>query len=307
MASSPSVPVGCERCGIEIGGTGEPRCSGRVEKARQDLSWPYFPKEPGGSCQLCGEGSDAHRGLRTLVTSGLYCNAHDKKMNLCCNCGKHQGVPYFFETHSCDACKARRLDLITLSTPEAAAEAERHLVVLCHGLYGLPSELYAARDRLRAVPGCLVHCCESYAGSGTMQGIDEIGELIAQEVQQVIMASHARYPQTTCHPLTTISFMGHSLGGVIARSAISKLYNGSDHTIAGLKPRLFVTTASPHLGVSNYGPLPQLPTALTAPLANIFAGKTGKDLFSIHSSEGQVRRLATDEANLNALRAFAVR
>ena len=75
----------------------------------------------------------------------------------------------------------------------------------------------------------------------------------------------------------------------------------------GLKPLLFVTTASPHLGVSNYGPLPRLPVALTAPLASVFAGKSGRDLFSIDSPKGVVRELATDSAALGALASFRAR
>lgn len=82
--------------------------------------------------QLCGEGSNAHRGVRTLVTSGLFCNAHDKKMQLCCNCGKDQGVPYFFEKRSCDACQARRLTLNAQPTPpaDAAADAARKVYAI---------------------------------------------------------------------------------------------------------------------------------------------------------------------------------
>ena len=66
------------------------------------------------------------------------------------------------------------------------------------------------------------------------------------------------------HPgLQKISFIGHSLGGLISRYAIAKLYteerfertgNSSykEHEfkgkIAGLEPMNFITSASPHLG-----------------------------------------------------------
>jgi hypothetical protein len=137
-----------------------------------------------------------------------------------------------------------------------------------------------------------------------MRGIDEIGELIAQEVRAVIAACSR---DSTRHALSTISFMGHSLGGIIARSAVSKLWRAEDGTIAGLKACAFISTASPHVGITNYGPLPQLPIALTAPLASIFAGKTGKDLFSIDTPDGEIRRLATDASALAALGAFKSR
>ena len=77
------------------------------------------------------------------------------------------------------------------------------------------------------------------------------------------------------HPdVQKISFVGHSLGGLIARYAIARLYekhrtressqengdcrtDGSDNTqveekfkgkIAGLEPINFITSATPHLG-----------------------------------------------------------
>lgn len=65
--------------------------------------------------------------------------------------------------------------------------------------------------------------------------------------------------------LKKISFVAHSVGGVVARYAIGKLYRpprmenvkkfsadaseeGSKGTIAGLEPINFITVASPHLG-----------------------------------------------------------
>lgn len=65
--------------------------------------------------------------------------------------------------------------------------------------------------------------------------------------------------------LKKISFVSHSVGGLVARYAIGKLYRpprmenvadllanacveGSKGTIAGLQPINFVTVATPHLG-----------------------------------------------------------
>ena len=303
----PPLPVGraCGCCGIPLADSGGRACRASWDAARRDHDWPYFPDGPGAGCKLCGEGPDAHRGLRTTVTGGLYCNAAGAKIPLCCNCGKDRGVSYFF-AHPCVDCEERRRQSLALRVAPPAPDGPpaRHLLILCHGLYGLPSELYAARDTLRGVPGCAVHCCESYGGAGTMQGVDEIGERIQAEVRDVIEA-HARESDRAA--FATISFVGHSMGGVVARSAVSKLFNASDGTILGLKPLLFVSTASPHLGVSNYGPLPRLPEALTAPLASVFAGKSGRDLFSIDAPDGIVRTLATDPAALRALGSFRAR
>lgn len=48
-------------------------------------------------------------------------------------------------------------------------------------------------------------------------------------------------------------------------------------TVAGLKPSVFMTIASPHLGVRRFTYVP-LPAPLQ-PLAGVFVGKTGSDLF----------------------------
>lgn len=53
-----------------------------------------------------------------------------------------------------------------------------------------------------------------------------------------------------------ISFVSHSLGGLVARYAIGRLYkcettsdpSGINGKIAGLEPMNFVTVATPHLG-----------------------------------------------------------
>lgn len=295
----------CKMCGVALisravcsaRNVPRPHCSGSWDEAQKDPWWPFYPlAEDHGRCRLCGQSAKAHRGLHSLVTDGLYCAVRDAR--LCCNCGKRHGVPFFFK-RSCAPCAERQSATLLDKSPQDA----RHLVVVCHGLYGLPSELFAVRDKLQE-RGCLVYCCESYAGSGTQCGINRIGELIAAEVRSFIdaCATDSRRPS-----LSTISFIGHSLGGVVARSAISKLFLPSDCTIAGLKPLVFVSTASPHLGITNYGPLPQLPVSCTAPLASIFAGKTGKDLFSIQTEDSILRKLATDEAALRALASFEYR
>ncbi|KAH9678650.1 hypothetical protein KPL71_025799 [Citrus sinensis] len=91
----------------------------------------------------------------------------------------------------------------------------------------------------------------------TLDGVDVMGERLAQEVLEVI----ERKPN-----LQKISFVAHSVGGLVARYAIGRLYrppkieNGEDSsadtssensrgTIAGgLEAINFITVATPHLG-----------------------------------------------------------
>ncbi len=90
--------------------------------------------------------------------------------------------------------------------------------------------------------------------------------------------------------LSRISLVGNSLGGLYMRYAAKLLYRddggaravgaaagGGGATVAGLQPSVFMTIASPHLGVRRftYVPLP----AMLHPLAGVVMGKTGADLF----------------------------
>lgn len=45
-----------------------------------------------------------------------------------------------------------------------------------------------------------------------------------------------------------ISFVAHSLGGLVARYAVGRLYKHYEAKVAGLEPINFITVATPHLG-----------------------------------------------------------
>ncbi|CAN0105744.1 unnamed protein product, partial [Hapterophycus canaliculatus] len=99
--------------------------------------------------------------------------------------------------------------------------------------------------------------------------------------------------------LSRISLVGNSFGGLYVRYAAKLLYDAGDagdgaeggdsagsepggggggkETVAGLTPSMFMTIASPHLGVRRYTYVP-LPTPLH-PLAGVVVGQTGNDLF----------------------------
>nr|XP_043614696.1 putative lipase C4A8.10 [Erigeron canadensis]XP_043614697.1 putative lipase C4A8.10 [Erigeron canadensis] len=142
-----------------------------------------------------------------------------------------------------------------------------HLVVMVNGLIGSAQNWrFAAKQFFKKYPkDLIVHCSQCNSALATLDGIDVMGSRLADEVRSVI----ERHPN-----LQKISFIGHSLGGLIARYAIAKLYtddytnqvcqlNGdcksvasddlsSEHVsngkIAGLEPINFITVATPHLG-----------------------------------------------------------
>lgn len=81
--------------------------------------------------------------------------------------------------------------------------------------------------------------------------------------------SNERLPYT----FTKISFIGHSLGGLVQTYAVAYIHKHSPGFFDKLKPENFVTLASPLLGLSNENPL-YVKFALDFGLV----GRTGKDL-----------------------------
>ncbi|GMP45596.1 hypothetical protein CsSME_00014065 [Camellia sinensis var. sinensis] len=148
------------------------------------------------------------------------------------------------------------------STSVGVNRSPTHLLVMVNGIIGSSQNWrYAAKQFLKRYPqDVLVHCSECNYSTLTFDGVDVMGNRLAEEVISVIR----RYPG-----LQKISFLSHSLGGLVSRYAIAKLYeessqeNGEYRTdeskdpfpedkfkgkIAGLEPMNFITSATPHLG-----------------------------------------------------------
>ncbi|XP_027904307.1 putative lipase YDR444W [Vigna unguiculata] len=208
-----------------------------------------------------------------------------------------------------------------------------HLIIMVNGLVGSAQNWkFAAKQFLKRFPeDAVVHCSERNSSMLTFDGIDVMGDRLAEEVISVIK----RHPS-----VQKISFVGHSLGGLVARYAIARLYGrdislelsqGNGHCeshvsdqenhdrkyegkIAGLEPINFITSATPHLGSRGHKQVPMfcgfysLEKAVSR-VAGVF-GKTGKHLFLTDSDNGkpplllQMVRDSEDIKFLSALRSF---
>ncbi|KAJ3695381.1 hypothetical protein LUZ60_000758 [Juncus effusus] len=203
------------------------------------------------------------------------------------------------------------------------AEAERegnlpgHLVVMVNGLGGSPNDWkFAAEQIVERLPDkVIVHRSKCNTAKLTYDGVDRMGERLAEEVRSVIAQRRN---------LTKISFVAHSLGGLIARYAIGILYNApsdptSEGRIAGLEPMNFVTSATPHLGSRGHKQLPflfglSLLEKTAVETAHLMIGRTGKHLFLTDNDDGNnmplLVRMVHDQNDLkfmSALRAFKQR
>ncbi|KAM3714520.1 hypothetical protein ACJW30_01G341100 [Castanea mollissima] len=212
-----------------------------------------------------------------------------------------------------------------------------HLVVMVNGLIGSASDWrYAGEQFVKKLPDkVIVHRSECNSSRLTFDGVDLMGERLAEEVLAVVR----RRPE-----VQKISFVAHSLGGLVARYAIGRLYEHSsivktaalsghpiseehknsmvqgheqphEAKIAGLEPMNFITFATPHLGSKGHKQLPflcGLPflERRASQTAHLVAGMSGKHLFLMDKNDGKpplLLRMVNDSADLkfiSALRAF---
>lgn len=200
-----------------------------------------------------------------------------------------------------------------------------HLLVLVHGILASPSDWTYVEAELKKHLGkkFLVYASSSNTYTKTFTGIDGAGKRLADEVRRVVEMTKS---------LKKISFLAHSLGGLFARYAIAVLYSANSLSssdpsedqkskrgmIAGLEPISFITLATPHLGVRGKKQLPFLLGVpilekLAAPMAPIFVGRTGSQLFltdGLPNKPPLLLRMASDCEDgkfLSALGAFKCR
>ncbi|KAF9603195.1 hypothetical protein IFM89_034528 [Coptis chinensis] len=189
-----------------------------------------------------------------------------------------------------------------------------HLVIMVNGILGSSSDWKFGADQFVKSLGdkVIVHCSERNVSKLTLDGIDVMGERLAEEVVEVIQGKPG---------VRKISFVAHSMGGLVARYAIGKLYRppttdgDSQVTICGLDPLNFVTVATPHLGSRGNNQVPFLfgvtvfEKAATSVIHWIFR-RTGRHLFLTDAEKGEpplLRRMVDDHGDLHfmsALRAF---
>lgn len=205
-----------------------------------------------------------------------------------------------------------------------------HLIVTVNGIIGSAQNWrYAAKQFVKAYPSeVVVHCSESNSSMLTLDGVDVMGKRLADEVISVV-GRHSS--------LEKISFVGHSLGGVVARYAIAVLYqqdltrktgdgNGecggeeltkssveekSRGKIAGLEPMNFITVATPHLGARGHKQIPVLcgfhALEKAAVRASGILRRTGKHLFLRDNDNGKpplLLQMADDSDDLKFISAL---
>jgi pimeloyl-ACP methyl ester carboxylesterase len=117
-----------------------------------------------------------------------------------------------------------------------------HLLILVHGLFGSRYNWEYISEVLQEhldTTTTLIHVSKANERAATFAGIDACGSALAAEIKNIVSVTPS---------LQRISFIGHSMGGLISRYAAGELYDSENNSIASLKPSHFITMATPHLG-----------------------------------------------------------
>nr|CAC39063.1 putative protein [Oryza sativa] len=187
-----------------------------------------------------------------------------------------------------------------------------HLVVMVHGIVGSAADWKFGAEQFEKLLSdkVIVHRSNRNMYKLTLDGVDVMGERLAQEVVE----------ETNKRPqIRKISFVAHSVGGLVARYAIGRLYrppkqtsqssqnlnNTNKGTIHGLEAVNFITVASPHLGSRGNKQVPFLFgfTAIetfASYIIHLIFGKTGKHLFLTDNDDGKpplLLRMWTDSGS----------
>ncbi|KAM7278162.1 hypothetical protein ACFE04_005296 [Oxalis oulophora] len=202
-----------------------------------------------------------------------------------------------------------------------------HLLIMINGIIGSAKNWrYAAKHFLKKFPkDVIVYCSERNSAMSTFDGVDVMGRRLAEEVIDCIR----RHPT-----VQKISFIGHSLGGLVARYAIALLFrkdvsgevpkqngelnlNGSseenqlDGKVAGLEPINFITLATPHLGSRGHKQVPIFcgfhAMEKAASRMSLFLGRSGKHLFLCDKDNGKpplLLQMASDSEDLKFISAL---
>ena len=121
-------------------------------------------------------------------------------------------------------------------------EQKDHLVVLLHGVMGVPAHMQALSKEIVAVLGKRTHIFapSCYSRLKSLQGTQRAGDSVFAGIKELI----AKHNST----LKYISLIGYSFGGVVAFWLAGRLERNE---FLGLSPRNFITIACPHLGATD--------------------------------------------------------
>ncbi|KAK6462557.1 putative serine esterase-domain-containing protein [Scheffersomyces coipomensis] len=161
------------------------------------------------------------------------------------------------------------LDLWNLPVPDPNKPI--HLVILTHGLHSnVSADMFYLKEQIDSVKGENI-VVKGYFGNvaKTERGVKYLGSRVAEYIVDLVTNNESLNNDR----VSKISFIGHSLGGLVQTVAIAYIQVNYPWFFKQIKPINFITIASPMLGIVNENPV-YVKLALSAGLV----GKTGRDV-----------------------------
>ncbi|KAG7880319.1 hypothetical protein KL937_002546 [Ogataea polymorpha] len=149
------------------------------------------------------------------------------------------------------------------------SEPNVHLVVLTHGLHSnVSADMFYLKEQIEQeaektgekviIRGYTRNVCK------TERGVKYLGRRLAEYLVHEVAPSA---------DIARISFIGHSLGGLVQTFAIAYIDHNYPEFFQKIQPENFIALASPFLGISN-----ENPAYVKMALSFGIVGKTGQDL-----------------------------
>lgn len=161
------------------------------------------------------------------------------------------------------------LDLWNMPVPDTSRPI--HLVILTHGLHAnVLSDMFFLKEQIDKRMGDENVVVKGFFGNvcKTERGVKYLGSRVAEYVVDLITEN-----ETLKGNVTKISFIGHSLGGLVQTFAVAYLEANFPWFFRKVQPINFITLASPMIGVVHENPV-YIKLALLAGVV----GKSGQDL-----------------------------
>ena len=179
---------------------------------------------------------EKHNKVAKTIRSSLYYNSIEQlpveDVNIFPKAGLHPII--FEEVYSL---KNKRVEKGFADADQVKASRDGiHLIVLVHGFQGNSYDLRLVKNNISLLHPDVVFLSSSANEDFSEYDIDEQGQRLSQEVTQFVSNY---YPGEL---MSSLSFIGHSLGGLVIRAALPRLTDFKD------KMRTYISFSSPHLG-----------------------------------------------------------
>ncbi|ODV86618.1 hypothetical protein CANARDRAFT_27046 [[Candida] arabinofermentans NRRL YB-2248] len=163
----------------------------------------------------------------------------------------------------------KTVDLWNQPPPSSIPNDPVHLVIITHGLLSnVSADMFYLKEQIElmasktgeniVVRGFADNVCK------TERGVRYLGRRLAEYIVRTVVPSMN---------VTKISFVAHSLGGLVQTFAIAYIQLNYPEFFDNVKPETFIAMASPFLGISN-----ENPAYVKVALSFGIVGKTGQDL-----------------------------